>query len=111
MNLNVNQPTSLCPTCRAPVDTTDRYCRRCGAALGSLSARQPRRWDSPWIVLTLLFLVAGPFALPLLWFSRRFTAFWKIVLTLLVLAITAYIGWQVWQIYQQLAKSLQELQI
>ena len=35
----------------------------------------------PWAVVVLLFLVLGPFGLPLLWKSPSFTRGWKIVLT------------------------------
>lgn len=34
-----------------------------------------------WAVLVLLFLVLGPFGLPLLWRSPSFTRGWKIALT------------------------------
>ena len=56
-------------------------------------------------MLLALLLIAGPFALPLLWFSRRFSAFWKIVLTLVVLALTVVLCWQFWQIWQQFLKA------
>ena len=42
----------------------------------------------PWAVLILLFIVLGPFGLPLLWRSPSFTRGWKILLTLAVLAET-----------------------
>jgi hypothetical protein len=45
----------------------------------------------PGMVLVLLFLVLGPFALPLLYKSPRFNSTWKIILTALVLVYTAYL--------------------
>jgi hypothetical protein len=41
------------------------------------------------MVLVMLFAVAGPLALPLLWRSRRFSSAWKTALTVLVLSLTA----------------------
>lgn len=46
---------------------------------------------SRWQVLVLLFLAAGPLALPVLVRSPRFSPFWKIVLFLLVILQTALV--------------------
>ena len=60
-----------------------------GVASGvSPRAKQPAIWESPWVVLPLLFFVLGPLALPLLWRSHQFTLFWKVVLTALVTLLT-----------------------
>ena len=45
-------------------------------------------WESPWVVLPLLFFVLGPLALPLLWRSHQFSTFWRVVLTALVTVLT-----------------------
>jgi len=44
----------------------------------------------PWVVLLLLFLVLGPFGLPLVYKSPAFNRPWKIFLTVLTLAYTLY---------------------
>ncbi|NLS93053.1 MAG: hypothetical protein GXX96_12935 [Planctomycetaceae bacterium] len=46
---------------------------------------------SRWQVLVLLFLAAGPLALPVLFRSPRFSRFWKTVLFLLVIVQTALV--------------------
>lgn len=46
---------------------------------------------SRWQVLVLLFLAAGPLALPVLVRSPRFSRFWKVVLFLLVILQTALV--------------------
>lgn len=46
---------------------------------------------SRWQVLVLLFLAAGPLALPILARSPRFSRFWKIVLFLLVILQTVLV--------------------
>lgn len=46
---------------------------------------------SRWQVLVLLFLAAGPLALPVLVRSPRFSPFWKIILFLLVIIQTALV--------------------
>ena len=45
----------------------------------------------PWVVIILLFLVLGPFGLPLVYKSPAFNRGWKVVLTLLTLIYTAYL--------------------
>ena len=41
-----------------------------------------------WAVLLMLFVILGPFGLPLLWKSPRFTQRWKQILTALTLIYT-----------------------
>jgi len=57
-------------------------------------ATQPKKdawYLDPIVVLLLLFLVLGPFALPLLFRSRGFSPTAKFILAAVVLAYTAYL--------------------
>ncbi len=122
--------TPVCHECYAVLDATDHYCRQCGMTTAhsaglsngdtgaasfrgkpacAPSVRQPKWSESPWVVLPLLFLILGPFALPLLWRSRRFTRVWKIILTVIMLGLTAYLLWCVWFAVHQTLASLREL--
>ena len=67
-------------------------------------------WERPWVVLTLLFLVIGPFALPLLWRSRRFNRPWKIALSIIVLGIALFVVLQLWYIFDRALAPLLELE-
>ena len=49
--------------------------------------------DSRWFVLFLLFFVAGPFGLPMLWKGRAFGRTGKTVLTVFMLVMTVFAGW------------------
>jgi hypothetical protein len=119
---------TICRQCRAALDAGDNYCRRCGVPTGTSgnsrpaipvgakavpSSAQSKYWESPCIVLTLLFVVLGPFAIPLLWRSRRFTLVWKNILTTFVLGWTALLLWVLWLFMQQtfgpLLRDLNEL--
>jgi hypothetical protein len=54
-----------------------------------------RRWyHRPWCVLLMLFVVMGPFGLPLLWRSAFFGERAKQVLTVAVLVYTAALLWE-----------------
>ena len=124
-------PKMTCLRCRAALDAADNYCRRCGTPTANLpgisggsraatpwaagpaldpSVQRPSWWESPWVVLSLLFLVLGPLALPMLWGSRRFTPLWKIILTVFVTLFTVFLIWRIWIAVQQTLASLGELQ-
>ena len=44
-----------------------------------------------WLVLAILFFVAGPFGLPLVWKNPRFSKGVKIVLTLVMIVYTVWL--------------------
>ncbi|MCX6071165.1 MAG: hypothetical protein NTU91_09970, partial [Chloroflexi bacterium] len=68
------------------------------------------KWsESPWVVLLALFLVLGPLGLPMLWRSRRFSLLWKLLLTVLMTAITIFILAMVWYVTNQALAPLREL--
>lgn len=52
--------------------------------------------DNPWLVLLTLFFVTAAIGLPILWMSRGFSTFWKILVTIAVLAWTVLILWLFW---------------
>ena len=93
--------TPLCGRCRSPIDTTDRYCRQCGAATSGGGGSGPKWWDNVWFILALLLAIAGPLAFPLLWRSRQFNRFGKVALTILVLALTVAACWWAWIVVEQ----------
>lgn len=103
----------VCPKCNAPIAASDNFCRQCGTptatGAGSSGGTRGAWWESPWIVLPLIFVVLGPFALPLLWRSRCFSRAWKIVLSVLVVGIAAYALWQIWYIFDQALAPLRDL--
>ena len=50
-------------------------------------------YHSVLAVLLALFFVLGPFGLPILWKSPRFTREWKWIFTALTLLYTAFLLW------------------
>ena len=129
-----SQQKIVCPTCCAVLDAGDSFCRRCGASTTDAVAlvgeaatgtppsplRSPPRATPPaagkppwsenvWVVLAMLFLGIGPLALPMLWRSRQFSLTWKLMLTLLVLLITALIVAVLWYVFNQMLAPLQSI--
>ena len=85
--------TKTCELCGEINPEQAKYCSQCGKELGQPGARQtpPRsKWYyNRWVVLILLTpLVLGPFALPLLWKSPKFSRLAKLILTFLTLLWT-----------------------
>ena len=118
----------VCRQCYAVLDAADNYCRHCGRATPNLIAgaesgpaaaiearlvepatRPTKGVESPWIVLPMLFLILGPLAIPMLWRSRQFSVLWKIVLTVVVIGMTAVVLWMIWELYQRALAPLKEL--
>src|SRR6478752_582559 len=49
--------------------------------------------DNQWLMIGMLFFVTAALGLPLLWISRGFSTWAKVVLTIAVLAWTALVFW------------------
>ena len=103
-------PEVVCHKCRTAISASDNYCRHCGMPTGAGLAGLAAWWESPWVVLPLLFLVLGPFALPLLWRSRRFTRPWKTALSVIVVGIPVLVVWQVGHALNQALAPLLDLE-
>lgn len=96
----------ICDRCRQAVSVGAASCPYCGAATGIEPADQAATVPSdgprtPWydnriVVLCLMWGPMGPFALPILWFSRAFSPLSKMVQTILMAALTAFIAWGLW---------------
>ena len=54
--------------------------------------KQPDKWYFKTSNLIIAFLCVGPLALPLLWFNPRFSKQSKIIITILVIILTYYLG-------------------
>jgi hypothetical protein len=117
-----------CCRCHAAIDDGDRYCRYCGEPVDGFDSesridavevedrRTPppavsraKSYDTPWAILSLLFLGIGPFAIPLLWRSQSFSPFWKKTLTALVLGLTALLVLLFYLVIKQLILPLRQV--
>lgn len=83
----------------------------------STSAEPKRSWldglrklDKWWTILLLLFCVMGILGVPILWVSRAYGPFMKLVLTIVVTLYTAFLFWLVYLVwvfaYQSISDSL-----
>ena len=74
-----------CPLCGQSVTGEALYCSRCGQRLGqtvpATDAARAKWYHNVWLVLFVLFFILGPFGLPLVWKSPRFSRWVKVALT------------------------------
>lgn len=71
----------------------------------------PIRWYyKPWVVVCMLFLVLGPFGLPLVYRNPKFSRLWKIVLTVVMIPYTWYLVVITVKTYHQTSKIALEIQ-
>jgi predicted amidophosphoribosyltransferase len=93
----------VCAACGAPLDEDADHCDRCGRIVRGtarpIAAADPalsgarRLIDRPWFVLMLLFCATAALGLPLLWKSRGFSRFAKLLVSLLVTVYTVLLLW------------------
>lgn len=76
----------------------------------SETEKTPAWYYEPWFVLVLLFLVLGPFGLPLLYKSPKFNRLWKALLTLATIAYTWFLVVGTVDIVREVLKRLAEIQ-
>jgi polyferredoxin len=72
--------------------------------------RKTRWYLRPIGVVLLLFLVLGPFGLPLLYKSPKFSKASKIILTIVVMLYTSYLIFASLEIARELYGRMEELQ-
>jgi len=83
-----------CVSCGKTIEAVSRFCSHCGKRQATGDAWY---YHPVWILL-LAFLAIGPFALILVWKSRRMETPVKIVIAVLILIYSVYSGYLLYKV-------------
>ena len=78
-----------CPYCAEQIQSDAVKCRYCGEILEELPKPTKAKWHQSTTAIVIAILSLGPLALPMVWFNNRYSVITKIVITVLVIGLTA----------------------
>jgi predicted nucleic acid-binding Zn ribbon protein len=78
-----------CPFCAEEIQDEAVKCRYCGE---NLNKEKKGKWYFNMATFVMALLCVGPLALPLFWFNPRFTLKRKILVSVIVIILTYFLG-------------------